>query len=263
MENIINQNGLLNKMIHTHVYEDKEDYYLCLCGKRKLKLRQTQIEGLRVGLMKNGKKYAVRDHRSRYFFPDEWLSFYKCIKPGKEPVFDFQIQTGCRINEALHVRPTDFDFDRDTIRLWKTKTRAKLNERSGKPRTITLSPLFMKRVRKYIKERGLTEQSPEYLFIGSGKNQHTTKQAVYQLFKRTLIVSKIKDPQNFSLHNIRKTHGNWLKALGLPAEEICLRLGHDLNTYLKHYGSSSVFNNMDMVLINKILEGLYMPQRRN
>jgi hypothetical protein len=82
------------------------------------------------------------------------------------------------------------------------------------------------------------------------------------LFRRKLIESKIKDPYNFSLHNIRKTHGNWLKALGVPAEEICLRLGHDMNTYLKHYGSASLFSNMDIVQINKILEGLYTPQRR-
>lgn len=262
MENVINSNGLLNKMIHTHVYEDKGDYFSCPCGKRKLKLKETGVEGMRVGLKSDGKEYAVRDHRSRYFFPNEWNTFYKELKDGQEPMFDFLIQTGCRINEALHVRPADFDFDRDTIRLWKTKTRAKLNERSGKPRTITLSPMFIKRVRKYIKERGLNEQSMDYLFTGSGTNKHITTQAVYQLFKRALIKSGIKDPQNFSLHNIRKTHGNWLKALGLPAEEICLRLGHDLNTYLKHYGSSSVFNNMDMMQINKILEGLYMPQRR-
>lgn len=249
-------------MIHTHVYEDKGDYFKCPCGKRKLKLKETDTEGLRIGIKKDGKEYPVRDHRQRYFFPNEWNLFYKTLKDGQEPIFDFLIQTGCRINEALHVRPVDFDFDRDTVRLWKTKTRAKLNERSGKPRTISLSPVFMKRIKSYIKDRKIELQSQDYLFIGADKSNHVSKQAVFQLFKRKLIESGIKDPYNFSLHNIRKTHGNWLKALGLPAEEICLRLGHDLNTYLKHYGSSSIFSNMDILQMNKILEGLYVPQRR-
>lgn len=252
----------MNKVIHTHVYKDTKDAYECICGKRKLKLEETKIEGLRIGKTKNGKFYSVRDHRTVYFFPNKWNDFYKVLKNDQKPIFDFLIQTGCRINEALHTRPQDFDFDRDNVRLWKTKTRAKLNERSGKPRTISLSPVFMKRVKKYIRNKKLNEQSPEYLFTANESKVHLTKQAVYQLFKRKLKKAEIKNVHDYSLHNIRKTHGNYLKALGLPAEEICLRLGHDFNTFLKHYGSSSIFSNIDILQINKILEGLYQPQRR-
>jgi len=262
MKQEINKKGLMNKVIHSHIYEDKGDYFECLCGKRKLKLQKTKKEGLRIGIKSDGKTYLVRDHRQRYFFPNEWISFYKTLKKGQEQIFDFCIQTGCRINEGIHIRPVDFDFERDTVRLWKTKTKAKLNERSGKPRTISLSPLFMKRVKKYIKNRKLDLQSSEYLFVGTNKKHPITKQAISQLFKRKLKKARIKDSYNFSLHNIRKTHGNWLKVLGVPAEEICLRLGHDFNTYIKHYGSSSIFNNLDIIQINKILEGLYVPQRK-
>ena len=259
MKQEFNNKGMLNKIIHTHLYEDKGKYFECICGKRKLKLKKTEEEGLRLGLKKDGKKYSVRDHRSRYFFPNEWNKFYKNLKKEKQPIFDFLIQTGSRIDEARHVRPIDFDFDRYSVRLWKTKTKAKKNERSGKQRTISLSPIFMKRVKKYIKNKGLGEQSKEYLFALN--NNPITKQAVWQMMKRVLSKT-LNDPYNFSLHNIRKTHGNWIKVLGVPAEEICLRLGHDFNTYLKHYGSASVFNNQDILEINKILDGLYQPQRR-
>jgi len=263
MEQIINKEGLLNRIIHSHIYEDKGSYFECPCGKRKLKLQQTSNEGLRQGIKKDGKTYLVRDHRTRFFFPNEWNLFYKSLKVNQESIFDFLIQTGCRIDEGTHIRPSDFDFDRDTVRLWKTKTRAKLGERSGRPRTISISPIFVKRVMKYIKERGLDKQSEKYLFSVDNKyNKPITKQAVYQLMKRKLKKVGIKDWYNFSLHNIRKTHGNWIRALGVPADEVCLRLGHDMNTYLKHYGSSSVFSNLDILQINKILEGLYQPQRR-
>lgn len=262
MEKQIDNKGFMNKIIHSHVYKDIGDAYQCICGKRKLKLKETETEGLRIGKTKNGKNYSVRDHRSVYFFPNEWNNFFKVLKPTQKPIFDFLVQTGCRINEGLHVRPQDFDFSRDTVRLWKTKTRAKLNERSGKPRTISLSPIFIKRVKKYIKEKKLDPESMDFLFTSINSKKHLTKQAVYQLFKRKLKSSGTKNVHDYSLHNIRKTHGNWLKALGLPAEEICLRLGHDYNTFLKHYGSSSVFTNIDILQINKILEGLYQPSRR-
>ena len=57
----------------------------------------------------------------------------------------------------------------------------------------------------------------------------------------------------FSTHNIRKTHGNWLKALGKDALEICTRLGHDYNTFIKSYGSPDIYSfkdkgNMRMIL---------------
>ncbi len=256
MKQEIDPQGYMNKVIHVHKYEDKGDCFECICGKRKLKLIKTDKENLQVGIKSDGKSYSVRDHRGRYFFPDEWANFYETLNKAKQPIFDFLIQTGSRIDEARHVRPVDFDFPRDSVRLWKTKTKAKKNERSGKPRTIALSPRFMKRLRKYIKQRGLSETSNEYLFSPSNIKP-ITKQTVSQMFNRILVKSGIKDPWNFSLHNIRKTHGNWLRALGIPAEEICLRLGHNFETYLNHYGSASVFNNADVIQIDRILEGLY------
>ena len=78
-------------------------------------------------------------------------------------------------------------------------------------------------------------------------------------------LQKIKHPEwyMFSAHSIRKTHGNWLKIMGdlrlmnVGASEICLRLGHDYNTFLKDYGSSGVLDNKDVMLIQKILGDLY------
>lgn len=246
-------------MAHSHKWMDNGEYFVCKCGKHKLKLKKI-AEGLRVGYKSDGTPYTVRDDRSRYFYPQEWQAFYKILKKPQRPIFDFLIQTGARIDEALHTRPADFDYDRSTIRIWKTKTKAKLSERSGKPRTIILSPVFVKRVKGYAKEARLDLTSKSYLFYGNHDGR-MTEQAVSQLFKRKLEGVGL-NKEEFSLHNIRKTHGNWLKALGVPAEEICLRLGHDYNTYLKHYGSATVFGNEDILQINKLLDGLYQQVRR-
>lgn len=213
----------------------------------KLKLEPFK-EGVRIGTRKNGKRYSVRNDRSAYFFPDKWMLFLSKIKEDKQPIFDVLINTGARIEEALNIKPEDFDWERNNLTLKVTKTKAAKGENIGKRRTFIISSQFSRRMRKYINENKILQGN--ILFS-------ITPQAVSQMFKRGLIKAGFKDFYMYSLHNIRKTHGNWLKALGIDPSEICLRLGHDYNTYLKHYGSASLFGREDKMLIIKILGDVY------
>jgi len=205
-------------------------------------------EGLKVGITAAGKKYSVRDDRSRYFFPEEWKKFIQEIKPDKQIIYESLLQTGARIDELLHLKPTDIDFERFSLTLRVTKKRAKLKERIGKKRTFVISEEFAKKLKKHISKNKITDDD---LIFPVGQK------AVYLMMKRALVRAGIKDYYNFSLHNIRKTTGNWLKALGVSAEEICLRLGHDFNTYLKHYGSATLFDRVDRIEMIKILGRIY------
>jgi len=151
----------------------------------------------------------------------------------------------------LHIRPIDFDFDRNNLRIWKTKTKARKGEKVGKPRTISLSSEFSRKIKRFCNNK----KPDNYLFKIS--------QAGYnQLLKLKLKKIGIKDYNNFSSHNIRKTHGMYLKALGIDIAEICTRLGHDYNTYIKHYGSADVFSEKDMRGIRELLGDLYFRSRR-
>lgn len=214
---------------------------------KRLKLTRTK-EGLQEGIRKDGKSYSVRDDRSRYFWPEEWVKFYNALTEKKQPVFDALINTGARIKEILNVKPKDFDWERNNLTLRVTKMKASKGERIGKPRTFQISSQFGRRMKKYINLNKINDDT--VLF-------KVTQQAVYQLLRRKLVEIKIKDPYNFSLHNIRKTHGNYLKALEIDSGEICYRLGHDLNTFIKHYGSANVFDRKDKVGMIKILGDVY------
>ena len=205
-------------------------------------------EGLRVGIKSDGKKYSVRDDRSRYFFPEEWINFFESIKEEKRPVFDASINTGGRIDEILHIKPKDFDWEKNTLTLRVTKKKASKGDRVGKPRTFLISSQFARRMRNYINDKKLGDE--DLLFP-------VTTQAVSQMMKRVLKRIGIKDWYNFSHHNIRKTHGNYLKALGIDSGEICYRLGHDLNTFIRHYGSANIFDRKDKTLMIKILGDVY------
>jgi len=203
---------------------------------------------LRIGVKKDGTKYSVRDDRSRYFFPEEWIKFFETTKQEKQPLFDALINTGARIDEALHIKPRDFDWEKNTLILRVTKRKASKGDRVGKPRTFVISSQFARRMRKYIADKKLGDE--DFLFP-------ITSQAVAQMMKRTLKKMEIKDWYQFSLHNIRKTHGNYLKALGVDSGEICYRLGHDLNTFIRHYGSANIFDRKDKTLMIRILGDVY------
>lgn len=215
-------------------------------------------EGLMIGVKKDGKTYTVRKDRSRYFFPDEWKAFVKELNPNRRFLFLTLLQTGARIDEALHLRAKDINIERKTLTLYVTKSKAKKGEtaeRGGKPRAFSVSSEYIKDLKRYLKDNKIDEFSDALLF-------KVTPQGVSQLLKRTLKKIGITDYYNFSLHNIRKTHGMWLKTLqsrgrDLDISEICMRLGHDHNTFLKHYGSPSIFGDQDRDKMIEILGDVY------
>lgn len=194
----------------------------------------------------------TKSDKNRFLYPSEWKAFLKEIENRKSKLlYELQFNTGARFDEVIHLRTIDFDFERSNVRLWKTKTKAKKGEKVGTPRTISLSSEFSKRMKKFCQDK----KPDEYLFKIS--------QAGYnQLLKRTLEKLDVKGAKEFSSHNIRKTHGMYLKALGIDVGEICTRLGHDVNTYIKHYGSADIFSESDMRGIRELLGDLYFRQRR-
>lgn len=217
--------------------------------KPKLVLKEVPgKEGLNYGIKKDGKRYSVRDDRSRYFYPDEWNKFYNELRKGNKLLFDTLIGTGARIEEALNIRPKDFIWERNSLTLVVTKIKARKGETKGKKRTFKISSQLIKKFKKHITKNNIKEEDRIF---------KTTKNAAWKLMRRILIKANIEDYYNFSLHNIRKTHGNWLKALEIPAAEICLRFGHNMNTYLEHYGSATLFDRKDKQGMIKVLGDLY------
>ena len=208
---------------------------------------------VRETVRENGVVYSNRTNRDRFFYPEEWIKFYDKLKPNQKITFDTLMNTGARINEARHIKVADIDFERQSIILRVTKVKAKKGERNPRPRTISISSQFAKRLRAHIKTKGLTND--DYLGILSTP-------AANIALKKTLQRVNISDWYMFSIHNIRKTHGNWLKAFGIDGAEICLRLGHDYNTFVKSYGSPDIFSYKDLQDMRLVLGDVYGKSRR-
>jgi len=212
-------------------------------------------EGLYQGIKTNGVVYTVRKDRQRYFFPNEWIKFLECVKDNREILFETLLQTGARIEECLNLKPKDFVWSNNSVTLRVTKSKAKKGESKilgGKARSFGVSSQYIRKMRKHIRENNIPDD--DFIF-------KISKQAVSQMFKRRLRKAGLKEWE-FSLHNIRKTSGMWLKTVqrrgaDLDVSEICMRLGHDHNTFLKHYGSPSVFTDQQRDKIVDILGDMY------
>jgi integrase len=224
--------------------------------KSRLSLRQVpDVEGLFVGTKSDGKPYLVRKDRNKYFFPKQWEDFLNQIPEKNKMLFDTALQTGGRIQEILNLKPSDFIWDNNSVTLRVTKSKAKKGETKilgGKRRSFGVSSQYIRRLRKYIKDYEIKDY--EFLF-------KISKQGASQLMKRCLKKAGLP-AWEFSLHNIRKTTGMWLKTVqrrgrDLDADEICMRLGHDRDTFLKHYASPSVFTDQHRDKIVDILGDMY------
>lgn len=212
-------------------------------------------DGLFEGTKSDGTTYTVRADRQRYFYPDEWKKFLEEVNENKRILFETILQTGGRIEEVLNLKPKDFIWDNNSVKFRVTKSKAKKGESSilgGKRRSFGVSSQYIRKLRKHIRQNNI--QDDGFLFS-------ITKQGVFQMFKRCLKKAGLNEWE-FSLHNIRKTTGMWLKTVqrrgvDLDVSEICMRLGHDHNTFLKHYGSPSIFTDRHRDQIIEILGDVY------
>lgn len=250
-----------------HEWQLQENYLVCKhCFKKKLKLNQINNDILQ-GIRTDGKKYSVRVDKMRYFYPEEWNKFYDMLSSKNQLLFLFLITTGARIEEALLFNKVGLiDDSKKSIKLFATKRKARVEgEQQGKPRSFKIS----KKLYNLLKN---TPTNFGFFFINPGGDYHLNNKedrlklkkmtksksnVTYQNMRKALIRAGIKDPHNFGLHTIRKTHGMWLKTLGVDISEIIHRLGHDVDTYHKHYGSPSIFDKKDKINMIKILGEIY------
>ncbi len=236
---------------------------------KTLDLKPTENLNLKEGFKSDGTKYSVRDNRDRFFYPNEWMKFFDNLKDGQRFTFDYLMNLGCRINEGIHTTKGDVDFNRRTIILRVTKVKAKKGEKNPRPRTIKISSQFVRKLNSILKDKPnnyqfgkCSEKSCPYCNNLQQKDFiMLSAPATHIALKNTLKKIKIKDWYMFSTHNIRKTHGNYLKALGIEMGEICSRLGHDYNTFLKSYVSADIFSFKDKQDMRLILGDLYQNDR--
>jgi len=135
-------------------------------------------------------------------------------------------QTGLRLNEALHLRVKNIDFERGVIRLSASTTK------TGDAREIPLCDELAEAIKNYLRQR---KKESEWLFPSeSDPSKPTTKNKVYDayhaLLKRLGLDSR--DPSNIGyelhLHTLRKWFKTRLESASVNRLLIEKWMGHNI-----------------------------------
>jgi len=208
--------------------------------------------------LKDGRSYTVRESRDRFFYPQEWKKFEDAImvkdftgkiftRTALKQQFTFRvlINTGARINEARNIKVEDIDFDRCNIAIRVVK---KIKNERPRPRHIPISTQFSRWLKSRIK----------YLELKPGDKIPVMSTSAGNIaMKNALQRAGIKDWQQFSIHNIRKTFETWLIALGVDSMKVIKHLGHTPTVAAKHYISPDIFTQRDRQEMRDLIGDLY------
>ena len=150
------------------------------------------------------------------------------------------INSGARINECRGFKQDPiFDNQRDNITLIHTKVRAKLGEKRPDPRTLPLSKSYFKELKKDIDNRRVLSTNAFNIAL-----------------RKSCVKAKIKNSEQFSSHNIRKTFATWMLSLGVLPHKLSAHLGHTERELMKDYGTNDVFNLNDKMIMRSIFKEL-------
>lgn len=197
--------------------------------------------------------YHIKEDKKAFLYPREFKQLFNTLSEKQQPYFKLAINTGGRIEEIRHVTPADINTTRKQLTFRITKVRAKLGEARPTPRTIQVSSEFVAWMLRYAKRNNIKDDQPFVTYSTAGINK-IIELKVQQLGR--------KDFKDFSSHNLRKTHGQWLLALNISGIEVAMRLGHDIDTLTECYASPTLFNAEDKILICDELGDLYKDIRR-
>lgn len=192
------------------------------------------------------KNPRLKIDKKKFLYPNEVEKILELSQPRQQYYINFLLNTGARINEARNVLKKDIDRERRTVTLWVTKRRAKLKESRPTPRTIAISSKFCKYILKNIT-----------LF------KIPTTQAVDSGLKVLCKRAGVNNFKDVSSHNLRKTFGTWMLALGVDGFKLAQHLGHDPDTLIKSYASPDIFNTDDKDRMREILNDLPSRLREN
>lgn len=240
-----------------------------------------------------GSEYRKKEDLRRFFYPQEWNKFYNALPENSKFYFSFLMQTGARYKELKHVELRDIDFERNAIKIRYAKNRiggikkVKITCDNCKEKTYLskkliycpncgskldeekLKETYNKKVtkrRREIRTVKISEPFKEELKRIKNKNKMNLTdtfnfpsiQALRQMMHKKLKEVGIKDWREFTPHNIRKTHENYLLATGSNPLSLRMHMGHSIDVATAHYISNNIFSQEEIGMIKSILGNLHV-----
>lgn len=182
----------------------------------------------------------IKQDKYRFFYPDEFEKMQDYLNKNGRFTSDMMIGTGARIMECRGFKQDPlFDDQRHNIVLKHTKIRARLKEKTPRARTIPISKRYFYKLKKEIQSHRVLSTNAFNIAL-----------------RKACVSAKIKQPEQFSSHNIRKTFATWLLSLGVDGFKLAKHLGHTPNELARDYATNDVFNSKDKQIMRSIVGDL-------
>lgn len=168
----------------------------------------------------------------QFWTKEEYLKFAEVMmdKPRSYYAFELLYWTGIRSGELLALTPSDFDFEKQTLRINKTFHRSKGEDIITTPKTvksnriITLPPFLCDEIKDYL---GM------FYEIGESERMFSfTKSYLGHEMERGCKVSGVK---KIRIHDLRHSHVSLLINMGFSALAIGKRVGHETEKITYRY----------------------------
>lgn len=182
-------------------------------------------------------------NKKRFFYPDEFEKMLDYLNKNGKFTARFMLNTGRRINELRgFINDPYFDKERKNITLTKTKVRARLGEKRPEPKTIAVGRKFFSELRRDYETRRVLSTNAFNIALRKASKE-----------------AGIKNYEEFSSHNIRKTFATWMLSLGVDGFKLAQHLGHTPNELARDYATNDVFNHKD----KQMMRGMFgdLPDR--
>ena len=140
----------------------------------------------------------------------EYKRLHRSMNHFYRTLFDFLLESGLRIGDALKLKTEDIFFTRDPVVKF---------QKTGESRVIHISrPLWIRMIALsgdiYVFESPLSEE------------KHISRQSVYRYLKRRLQELSMHE-KNVSVHSMRKTFAVQLFMVTRSIEQVQFALGHE------------------------------------
>lgn len=155
---------------------------------------------------------------------EEYLKFADEMMDKLQAFYTFEILYWCglRVSELLALNPTDFDFEKSTLRVNKSYQRLEGEDIVTDPktpcsiRTITMPEFLKDEIKEYIG-----------MLYGIGDNDRIfdfTKSFLHHEMKRGSEAARVK---KLTLHQLRHSHASLLINMGFTVVAISKYVGHE------------------------------------
>lgn len=222
-------------------------HYCPFCDKRlasELVRRKTDIKTIEVGTRSNGRKYTIRTNRQAFLTPEQWNELIRKLNYRQRLSAMFLIHTGGRIFEVQHLRPENIDVIAGLLTFEVTKKRSARGERRCEQRFVSLSTKFIAWYKTLDMKRAVRKDGYFDIMSDAGVNIW---------LKKILRENGVENWYMYSVHNLRKTHENWMIAIGHTLQRVSKRLGHMITTAQAKYVQETIFSKYQLELIEDIL----------